>query len=123
MKIAVYADRGRIGKGLAVRLTGNRRDGAYEIALPGAGRRVHAIVTDCPAGDITPSDFGYALAHGPIVQAQAGASLTTDDDVTPAADGTLGKSAAGDRRCIGSAITTATAGGSFLLLLRWSGRP
>lgn len=123
VKIAIYAESGRIGKGLAVRLTGNRRDGAYEATLPGIGRRAHAIVIDCPPGDITPSALGYALAFGPIVEARAAASLATDEDVTPTADGTLDKSASGDRRCVGSAITAATAGGPFLLLLRWSGRP
>ena len=123
MKIAIYADTGRIEKGIVVRLTGNRKAGAYEVTLPGSGRRTHAIVTDCPAGAITPTDYGYALAFGPIVEARAAASLTIDDDLTPLADGTLDKSGSGDRRCVGSAVTPAAAGGSFLLLLRWSGRP
>lgn len=123
MKVAVYAATGRIPKGRTVRFTGHSKSGAYEVDVPGIGRRSHALVTDCPSGHISPTEPGYALAFGPLVEAEAAASLATDDDVTPQADGTLDRSSSGDRRCVGTAITPAMPGTSFLMLLRWSGRP
>jgi hypothetical protein len=123
MKIAVITKTGTIAQGRWVRLTGVVKDGVWEVELPGPGRRAHAIVLSHPKGAISTTDYGHAMPLGPIVEVEAGGTVAVDDDVTPEAVGTVKKAAAGDRRCVGVAVTKGTAGKPFWMMLRWAGRP
>ena len=60
---------------------------------------------------------------GPIVEVEASGTVAVDDDVTPDAGGAVSKAGAGDRRCVGVAVTRGTAGKPFWMMLRWAGRP
>lgn len=123
MKIAVITKTGTIAQGRWVRLTGVVKDGVWEVELPGPGRRAHAIVLSHPKGAISTTNYGHAMPLGPIVEVEAAGMVAVDDDVTPEAMGTVRKAAAGDRRCVGVAVTKGTAGKPFWMMLRWAGRP
>jgi hypothetical protein len=123
MKIAVIAKTGTIAQGRWVRLTGVQKDGIWEVELPGPGRRAHAIILPHPKSAISPTDYGHAMPLGPIVEVEAGGVVAVDDDVTPDATGTVKKAPAGDRRCVGVAVTKGAMGKPFLMMLRWAGRP
>ena len=122
-KIAVISKMGSIAQGRWVRLTGAQKDGVWEVELPGAGRRAHAIVLPHPKGAISTTDYGHAMPLGPIVEVEASGTVAVDDDVTPDAGGAVSKAGAGDRRCVGVAVTRGTAGKPFWMMLRWAGRP
>ena len=122
-KIAVIAKTGSIKQGRWVRLTGVQKDGVWEVEAPGAGRRAHAIILPHPKGAISTTDYGHAMSLGPIVEVEASGGVAVDDDVTPDASGAVSKAGAGDRRCVGVAVTKGTAGKPFLMMLRWAGRP
>jgi hypothetical protein len=123
MKIAVITKTGTIAQGRWVRLTGVVKDGVWEVELPGPARRAHAIVLPHPKGAISTTDYGHAMALGPIVEVEAAGALAVDDDVTPEAAGTVKKAAAGDRLCVGVAVSRGTAGKPFWMMVRWAGRP
>ena len=123
MKIAVITKTGTIAQGRWVRLTDVVKDGVWEVELPGPGRRAHAIVLSHPKGAISTTNYGHAMPLGPIVEVEAAGMVAVDDDVTPEAMGTVKKAAAGDRRCVGVAVTKGTAGKPFWMMLRWAGRP
>jgi hypothetical protein len=122
MRVAVYASAGDIVHRRWVRFTGKMERGAYEVTVPGPGRRAHALILEHPDGKITPTSLGYAETLGIIVEAEAGAPLTVDDDVSPLPDGKLAKSLPGDRLCVGVAISPAAAGATGRMMLRWAGR-
>ena len=122
-KIAVIAKTGSIKQGCWVRLTGTQKDGVWEVEPPGPGRRAHAIVLPHPKGAISTTDYGHAMSLGPIVEVEASGVVAVDDDVTPDASGAVSKAGAGDRRCVGVAVTKGTAGKPLLMMLRWAGRP
>ena len=123
MKIAVITKTGTIAQGRWVRLTDVVKDGVWEVELPGPDRRAHAIVLSHPKGAISTTNYGHAMPLGPIVEVEAAGMVAVDDDVTPEAMGTVKKAAAGDRRCVGVAVTKGTAGKPFWMMLRWAGRP
>ena len=71
---------------------------------------------------ITHTSLGYAETLGMIVEAEAGAMLTVDDDVSPLPDGNVAKSLPSDRLCMGVAIRPGVAGATGRMKLRWAGR-
>ena len=121
MKIAVIAKTGTIPAGRWVRFTGKLTDGVWEVELPGASRRGHALLLPHPKGAISPTDAGHAIALGPIAEVEASGPVAVDDDLTPDAAGAVAKAAPGDRRCVGVAITAGL--GKIHMMLRWAGRP
>lgn len=123
MKIAVLAKTGTIAQGLWVRLTGVEKDGVYQVEVPGPGRRAHAIILPHPKKAISTTDYGHAMALGPIVEAEAASTIGIDDDVTPDATGACKKAPPSDRLCVGVAIGAGTVGKPFKMMLRWAGRP
>ena len=123
MKVSVFAKAGTIAQGRWVRFTGVIVDGAYEVEIVGPSRRAHALVLPHPKSAISKTDFGHACPLGPIHFVEAGATVSADDDLTPNTDGTVRKAPKGDDRCVGVAVTGASKGKAFPMLLRWTGRP
>ena len=134
MRVAVYSKAGKIKQSRWVRFTGATMPGttdpspnpagmAYEVELPGPTQRAHALLERHPKGEIGPApEFGYAETLGPVLAAEAGATLGPDDAVTPMADGTVRKAPAADRRAVGFAVTAAPKGKHVLMMLAWAGR-
>lgn len=134
MRVAVYSKAGKIAQSRWVRFTGVTLPGtpspspnpaglAYEVELPGPTQRAHALLELHPKGEIGPApDFGFAETLGPILAAEAGATLVHDDPVTPMADGTVRRAPAADRRAVGFAVTAAPKGKPVLMMLAWAGR-
>jgi hypothetical protein len=106
-----------------VRFTGKISDGVWEVEPIGTSRRAHALLLPHPKGAISTTDAGQAVALGAIAEVEASSAVAVDDDLTPDLAGAVGKAAPGDRRCVGVAITPASAGKTFHMMLRWAGRP
>ncbi len=124
MRKPVFSKAGTIAHCRWVRFTGKVVDGAYEVEVPGPGRRAHALLEPHPKGAIGPIPaFGFAETLGPVLQVEAGAALAPDQDVSPQSDGTVIKASVGDKRCVGVVIVGGAKGTHCHMMLRWAGKP
>jgi len=123
-QIGVYPKTGTLPHKRYVRLTGNvDSDGLYEVELPGPTQRAHAFILAHPKGAISKTEPGLACPLGEVVEGEAAGTFAVDDDLTPEPDGRVKKSARGDRRCGGVALSAGTTGKPCRILLRWATRP